>query len=77
MATRRRKPAEDRRPHVEAGDAVRVHEAYIEERLGGGEEPDAASYRRALQQFEQLPGAVRTIPPAPEPDVDEPEGGPS
>jgi hypothetical protein len=57
-------PGDARRPHVEEGDAVRVHEAYIENRLGGGEPPGPEAYQRAIEQFERLPGAMRTTPSA-------------
>jgi hypothetical protein len=66
---RARKPDGDggddprRKPHEEEGDAVRVHEAYLEHRMGGGEEPDPEAHLRAIEQFERLPGALPTTPP--------------
>jgi hypothetical protein len=42
--------------------SIRVHDAYLEHRLGGGEPATPEAFRRAVEQFEQLPGAVRTGP---------------
>jgi hypothetical protein len=55
----------DREPYVEEGFAVQVHQAYLEHRLSGGEEPDPEAYRRAAGQFQQLPGAVGGAPRRP------------
>jgi hypothetical protein len=75
------------RPHPE-GREWRVFEEQIEKRLGGGAPPSPETYARALEQWNQLPGAVMrpptdVVPPAPEPpddipqdDADEGEGRP-
>jgi hypothetical protein len=49
---------------VVENEAVQVHAAYLEHRLGGGRKADPEAYRRAVEQFERLPGAVRTAPSA-------------
>lgn len=75
MPTRKPKDGGDdheeqpREPHKEQHDAVRIHEAYLQHRLGGGEPASPDAYRRGVEQFEKLPGAVRSTPgigPAPE-----------
>ena len=40
-------------------DPVRIHREYVQERLGGGELPTPEAYERAVDQWHQLPGAVR------------------
>jgi hypothetical protein len=45
-----------------------VHEAYLEHRLSGGEPATPEAYRRAFEQFQNLPGAVRSVPPPPSPE---------
>jgi hypothetical protein len=55
-----------REPHEEESHAVRVHEAYLEHRLGGGEAPDPEAHLRAIEEFERLPGALRTTPSTPQ-----------
>jgi hypothetical protein len=68
MPTRKPKKPRDyheeppREPHEEEGSAVKIHEAYLEHRLGGGETPTPEAYRRAIEQFEKLPGAMRATP---------------
>ena len=88
MATRKRKD-DDRRddrddrddgggddPRAEEASAVALHAAYLEHRLAGGEPGDAAAYRRGLEQFERLPGAVPTRPAAaPTPPAPDDGGG--
>jgi hypothetical protein len=65
---------DEREPYEEEPDAVRIHEAYLQHRLAGGEEPDPEAYRRAIEEFERLPGALPTIPPSrPEESRDEDE----
>jgi hypothetical protein len=65
---------DQREPHEEEPEAVRIHEAYIERLRGGGEEPDAEARRRAIEEFERLPGALPTTPPVkPEEPADEDE----
>jgi hypothetical protein len=49
-------------PHKEESDAVRVHQAYLEHRLGGGEPATPEAFRHAIEQFQKLPGAVRSAP---------------
>ena len=51
-----------RKPHNEQPGAVQIHEAYLQHRLGGGEPASPEAYRRALEQFEKLPGAIRSTP---------------
>jgi hypothetical protein len=55
-------PRDPRKPHEEHDNAVKVHEAYLQHRLGGGEPASPEAYRRALEQFEKLPGAMRSTP---------------
>lgn len=68
MVVRKRKDGGDdhdenpREPHREEADAVKVHEAYLQHRLGGGEPPSPEAYRRGVEQFEKLPGATRSTP---------------
>jgi|SRR4051812_5868789 hypothetical protein len=65
MPPRRRKPrSDDQRPEEtpEDRESLRVHEAFLEHRLGGGEPATPDAYLRAVQQFERLPGAVPTGP---------------
>jgi hypothetical protein len=38
---------------------VRIHRRYVQERIGGGELPTPEAYERAVDQWHQLPGAVR------------------
>jgi hypothetical protein len=38
---------------------VRIHREYVQERIGGGELPTPGAYERAVDQWHQLPGAVR------------------
>ena len=40
-------------------DPVRIHRGYVQERIGGGELPTPEAYERAVDQWHQLPGAVR------------------
>ena len=42
--------------------SIRIHDAYLEHRLGGGDPATPEAFRRAVEQFEQLPGAIRTGP---------------
>jgi hypothetical protein len=70
MPPRKRKPKDDkpgeedlRNAHTEEAEAVRVHEAWMEDRLGGGPPPDPKVRRRASEQFQDLPGALRATPP--------------
>jgi hypothetical protein len=60
-------------PHEEEGHAVEVHEAYLAHRFAGGETPDPEARLRAIEQFERLPGALPTMPPAPADDTGGPE----
>jgi hypothetical protein len=48
--------------HDELPGAVRVHQAYLDHRLAGGEPATPEAYRRAVEQFQKLPGAVRSVP---------------
>lgn len=40
-------------------DPVRLHREYVERHTGGGAPPTGDAYQRALEQWHQLPGAVR------------------
>ena len=40
-------------------DPVRIHRQYVQKRIGGGELPTPEAYERAVDQWHQLPGAVR------------------
>jgi hypothetical protein len=69
MPTRKRKgkdngdyPEPEREPHHEEDSAVKTHEEYLKHRLGGGEPASPEAYRRAVEQFEKLPGAMRSTP---------------
>jgi hypothetical protein len=67
----------EREPHKEEPEAVQIHEAYLEHRRRGGEEPSPEGRLRAIEAFERLPGAVRTTPPAAtEKPADDEEEGP-
>ena len=46
----------DRNPDA---DPVRIHREYVQQHLGGGALPTPEAYERALDQWHQLPGAVR------------------
>jgi hypothetical protein len=63
-------------PFRESEGAVRVHQAYLEHRLGGGEPATPQAYLRAFEQFQKLPGAVRGKPAVkiPDPPADGHEG---
>jgi hypothetical protein len=86
MATRKRKHDDDhdyddggngqQPPYEEEGSAVEVHRAYLEHRVKGGAPPTPERFRRAIEQFQKLPGAVRSTPidilkPPAAPDDDE------
>jgi len=66
---------EEREPFREDEGTIRVHEAYQEHRLGGGEPATPEAYRQAVERFRKLPGAVRSTPPMPPPKTtdDQPE----
>jgi hypothetical protein len=59
---------QEREPHEEESGAVEVHRAYLEHRLAGGEPATPELYRRAVEQFQKLPGATRSVPPATPPE---------
>lgn len=63
-------------PFRESKGAVRVHQAYLEYRLGGGEPATSQAYLRAFEQFRKLPGAIRGKPAVkiPEPPADDYDG---
>jgi hypothetical protein len=58
------------------GDPVRIHEDYVQRHLGGGAPATPEAYERAIEQFNRLPGAMRTptrtrpAHPVPKPDDD-------
>lgn len=67
----------------EEQESILAREAYVAHRLGGGEPATNEAFRRALEQFEQLPGAIRTgateglkrrQPPGPDDIEDDAEG---
>jgi hypothetical protein len=100
MPSRQRKPPDEtprrrgRKPDndefVEDEGSLRLHEAYLEYRVAGGAPATPEAYRRAVEQFDRLPGVIRarpevgrSAPPAPlgsatppgeEPHDDEPGG---
>jgi hypothetical protein len=97
MPSRQRKPPDDtpRRPgpkpdndeFVEDESSLRLHEAYLEYRVVGGAPATPEAYRRAVEQFDRLPGVIRArpevgrtalpqsaTPPGEEPHDDEPGG---
>jgi hypothetical protein len=43
-------------------DPVKIHREYVERRLGGGAPATQEAYARAVEQWHQLPGAVRKPP---------------
>jgi hypothetical protein len=53
---------EQRGPGVPEADPVRIHQEFIERHLGGGEPATQEVYERAVEQWNELPGAVR-VPP--------------
>jgi hypothetical protein len=82
MPTRKRKDDdgyghdnEHRGTYKEEGHAVQVHQAYLEHRLKGGEPPTPEAYRRALEQFQKLPGAVQSTPIVPSEKPGDAAGG--
>jgi hypothetical protein len=72
MPSRQRKPPDDSPPppgqapdddeFFEDEESVRLNEAYAEHRVAGGAPATPEAYRRAVEQFQRLPGAVRTRP---------------
>jgi hypothetical protein len=46
-------------------DPVRIHEEFAERRLGGGAPATPERYTRAVEQWNELPGAVRVPPTGP------------
>ena len=62
------------RPRRKRAAGFDVHEAYLQYRLGGAERPDPEIYRRAIEQFQSLPGAFRTTPPPAPADESETTG---
>jgi hypothetical protein len=68
---------DDREPFRESEGAIRVHQAYLEHRVGGGERATTQAYLRAFKQFQKLPGAIRSKPAVepPEPAANDTENG--
>lgn len=72
MPSRQRKPPDDGPPppgrppgddeSFEDEESVRMNEAYLGHRVAGGAPATPEAYRRAAEQFQRLPGAVRTRP---------------
>jgi hypothetical protein len=73
MPSRRRKPPDDTSPpppgrkpdndeFVEDEGSLRLHEAYLEYRVAGGAPATPEAYRRAVEQFDRLPGVIRARP---------------
>jgi hypothetical protein len=52
----------EREPPGEEPENLDIHEAYLQHRLGGGEQPTTQAYARAFNQFKNLLGAVRGKP---------------
>ena len=68
------KPPDYERPkHRPEGREHQVHKEILERRMRGGPEPTPDAYRRALEQWKNLPGSIVrpptdvTPPPAEEP----------
>ena len=91
MPSRQRKPPDDTRPppaqapdddeSFEDEEGLRLHEAYLEYRVAGGAPATPEAYRRAVEQFDRLPGVIRARPgvghappPGQEPHDGEPGG---
>jgi hypothetical protein len=72
MPSRRRKPPDDTPPppgpapdddeFFEVEEELRLHEAYLEYRVAGGAPATPEAYRRAVEQFDRLPGVIRSRP---------------
>jgi len=56
---RRPEDEEQQGPGNPDADPVRIHEDFIERRLGGGAPATPEAYDRAVRQWRELPGAVR------------------
>ena len=97
MPSRRRKPPDGTPPpsgrepdndeFVEDEDSLRLHEAYLRTSSPGSTPATPEAYRRAVEQFDRLPGVIRArpevgrtapprraTPPGEEPRDDEPGG---
>jgi hypothetical protein len=61
---RGRRGREHAERHEETPEAVRLHHAYLEYRLAGGEAANPKRYAEALEAFRRLPGAIRSAPSA-------------
>jgi len=46
----------------EDADPVEIHRDYVERRIGGGGPATSDAYARAIEEFQRMPGAVRTPP---------------
>jgi hypothetical protein len=73
---------EQRGPGHPDADPVRIHQEFIQRHLGGGEPATTEVYERAVEQWNELPGAVRVPPtrlpedaPARNEDEEGEEGG--
>jgi hypothetical protein len=92
MPSRQRKSPDDNAPpsgqapdddeFVEDEESLRLHEAYLEYRVAGGAPASPEAYRRAVEQFDRLPGVIRARPgvgqaPPPQPATpgEEPRDG--
>jgi len=72
MPSRQRKPPDDTPPppgrepdddeFAEDENSLRLHEAYLAYRVAGGEPATPEAYRRAVEQFDRLPGVIRARP---------------
>ena len=54
-------PPEDDEP-FEDEESLLLHDAYLEYRLAGGAPATPEAYRRAAEQFDRLPGVIRSRP---------------
>lgn len=75
-------PPDDPEPKGERprrrGREHQVHDEINARRLGGGAEPNAEAFQRALEQWQQLPGSIVRPPSdikAPEPAPPPADGG--
>jgi hypothetical protein len=53
---------QQQKPRNPKADPVRIHEDFVNRRVGGGAPATREAYDRALEQWHRLPGAVATSP---------------
>jgi hypothetical protein len=54
-------------------DPVRIHREYIERHVGGGEGQTADRHARSVEQWNELPGAIRRPPTEIRPEAESPD----